>query len=151
MDQTLTHRYVLRFEHTALHPRLHTEGFSLTCPHRTPTQGTSLRIWGNYNMEYTTPLSTKITSTLRGNAQPKHHLTQEGQALSHKTNNHLTLEGFQHNLHLSLEGAKHQTPPLTRGANHHSKINLYTRGIPQIRRVNNQVITKTTNNLFPQK
>ena len=27
MDQTQTHGYVSRFEHTALHPRLHTEGF----------------------------------------------------------------------------------------------------------------------------
>ena len=66
-------------------------------------------------------------------------------------NNHLTLEGFQHQLHLSLEGAKHNPNLSLEGANHHSKINLYTRGIPQIRRVNNQVITKTTNNLFSQK
>ena len=41
MDQTQTPRFVSRFEHQALCPYLHTEGFSLTCPHRTPTQGTS--------------------------------------------------------------------------------------------------------------
>ena len=42
VDQTQTQRYILRFEHTTLRLRLHTEGFSLTCPHRTPTQGTSV-------------------------------------------------------------------------------------------------------------
>ena len=30
MEQTQTHEYVLRFEHTALRPRLDTEGFPLT-------------------------------------------------------------------------------------------------------------------------
>ena len=56
-------------EHTALRPRLHTEGFSLTCPHRTPTQGSSTEDLGQYNREYTTPLSiTNTTSTLRGKA-----------------------------------------------------------------------------------
>ena len=35
VDQTQTPRYVSRFEHKALRPRLHTEGFSLTRPHRT--------------------------------------------------------------------------------------------------------------------
>ena len=29
MDQTQTPRYVSRFEHTALRPRLHTEGFPI--------------------------------------------------------------------------------------------------------------------------
>ena len=53
MYQTQTPRYVLRFEHAALRPRLHTEGFPLTCPHRTPTQGTSTEDLGQYNREYT--------------------------------------------------------------------------------------------------
>jgi len=35
VDQMQTPRYVSRFEHTALRPRLHTEGFPLTRPHRT--------------------------------------------------------------------------------------------------------------------
>ena len=35
VDQIQTQRYVSRFEHTALRPRLHTEGFSLYRPHRT--------------------------------------------------------------------------------------------------------------------
>ena len=29
VDQTQTQKYVLRFEHPGLRPRLHTEGFSL--------------------------------------------------------------------------------------------------------------------------
>ena len=59
MDQTQTPRFVSRFEHTALHPRLHTEGFPLTRPHRTSHTGKPpMRIWGKYNREYTTPLST---------------------------------------------------------------------------------------------
>ena len=39
MDQTQTTRFVSRFEHTALRPRLHTEGFPLTRPHRTSHTG----------------------------------------------------------------------------------------------------------------
>jgi len=63
MDKTQTPRFVSRFEHTALHPRLHTEGFLLTCPHMTSTQGTSTEDLGQYNnREYTTPLSTNTTS-----------------------------------------------------------------------------------------
>ena len=49
MDQSLTHGYVSRFEHTALCPRIHTEGFPLTRPQRTPTQGTSTEDLGNTN------------------------------------------------------------------------------------------------------
>ena len=72
MDQTLTHGYVSRFEHTALRPRLHTEGFLLTCPHRTPTQGTSTEDLGQYNREYTTPLSTEYNLTLEVTQTPLH-------------------------------------------------------------------------------
>ena len=39
VDQTQTHGYVSRFEHTTLHPRLHTEGFPLTRLHRTSHTG----------------------------------------------------------------------------------------------------------------
>ena len=60
------------------------------------------------------------TTSHRGNAQlstPLHlegqalsqtmiNLTNEGQGSKPLKHNHLTLEGFQHNLHLSLEGAK---------------------------------------------
>jgi len=51
VDQTQTPRYVSRFEHTALRPRLHTEGFSLTRPHRTSHTGKPLlRILSKYNL-----------------------------------------------------------------------------------------------------
>ena len=80
VDQSQTHGYVLRFEHTALRPRLHTEGFPLTCPHRTPTQGTStedldkLQYW-----EYTTPLSQIQPLLLEARHKPNQiNLTNEG-------------------------------------------------------------------------
>ena len=41
MDQSQTQVICFEVRATALRPRLHTEGFPLTCPHRTPTQGTS--------------------------------------------------------------------------------------------------------------
>ena len=79
MDQTQTPRYVSKFEYTALRPRLHTEGFPLTCTHRTPTQGTSTEDLGQYNREYTTPLSTEYNLSLEAmHNQHKNHLTQEG-------------------------------------------------------------------------
>ena len=52
---------------------------SLTYPHRTPTQGTSTKIWGKYNREYTTPLSTEYNLSLElMHNKHKYHLTQEG-------------------------------------------------------------------------
>ena len=48
VDQMQTHRYVSRFEHTALRPRLHIEGFSLTRPHRTSHTGNLNEDLGKY-------------------------------------------------------------------------------------------------------
>ena len=76
MDQMQTHEYVTRFEHTALRPRLHTEGFPLTLS----TQGTSTEDLGQYNWEYTTPLSI-TTQPLQLEARHKAtdiNLTNEG-------------------------------------------------------------------------
>ena len=39
VDQTQTQGYVSRFEHPALRPRLHTEGFLLIRPQRTSHTG----------------------------------------------------------------------------------------------------------------
>ena len=83
MDQTQTHEYVSRFEHTALCPRLHTEGFLLISstqefPHREPP----LRIWGKYNREYTTPLSTEYNLSQRQG-------TTNTKITSHKRGRHL--------------------------------------------------------------
>ena len=74
-----------------------------------PTQGSSTEDFGQYNnREYTTPLSTNTISTLRGKAQPTQNPPHTRGVGTYPTQiNHLTLEGFQHNLHLSLEGAKH--------------------------------------------
>ena len=74
MDQTQTHGYVSRFEHTALRPHLHTEGFSLTYPHRTLTQGTSTEDLDKYNREYTTPLSTEYNLSQRQCTTNNKHL-----------------------------------------------------------------------------
>ena len=100
------------------HRRIFTNSSTLDFSHREPP----LRIWVNTTWEYTTPLSNKynlytqrqgttnsITSTLIGigTYQTTNHLTLEGLGSKPLKHNHLTLEGFQHNLHLSLEGAKH--------------------------------------------
>ena len=50
VDQTQTHRYILRFEHITLRPRLHTEGFSLTRPYRTSHTGTFTKDLSKYKL-----------------------------------------------------------------------------------------------------
>ena len=66
----------------------------------------------------------------------------------YKHNPPLHEEEYQHKLHLSLEGAKPNLYLSLEGANHHSKINLYTRGISQVRRVTTWWSISTTNNFF---
>ena len=67
MDQTQTQGYVSRFEHPALRPRLHTEGFPLTRPQRTPTQGTSTEDLGQLQYGvHNSSLNYNTTSTLKG-------------------------------------------------------------------------------------
>ena len=53
---------------TALHPGLHTEGFSLSVRIGLPTQGTPTEDLGNTNLEYTTPLSNNNNLYTRGKA-----------------------------------------------------------------------------------
>ena len=129
VDQTQTQGYVSRFEHPVLRPRLHTEGFPLSRPHRTSTQGTSTEDYGKYNnREYTTPLSTNTTSHQRQcttNTKSTSH--KRGRHLTYK-HNHLTLKGFQHKLHLSLEGAKHNFHLSLEGANHNFHNHLTIEG-----------------------
>jgi len=73
---------------TALHPRLHTEGFSL-CPHRISSQGTSTE-------EFT------ITKLGVHNSSFQHnHLYTRGKAIS-QNNDHLYTRGIK---------AQSQTPP----------------------------------------
>ena len=76
MDQSQRPRYVSRFEHLALHPRLHHRvGFPIHYqrPPRTPTEGTFTEKDLLQLQEYQTPLS-------------NNHLTTEGQARSQYNN-----------------------------------------------------------------
>ena len=67
------------------HRRISTNSSTQDFSHREPP----LRIWGNYNWEYTT-LSTNTTSLTRGKAQLKSHLHLEGYVLSQtKITSHL--------------------------------------------------------------
>ena len=85
--------------------------------------------------------------------EARHKATQN--TTSHKRGRHLA----NTNQSPHTWGIPTQTPPLTRGsqptistslegANHHSKINLYTRGISQVRRVTTWWSISTTNNFF---
>ena len=98
------HTNMFRGSSTQLYvPAFTQKDFQSTCPHRTPTQGTSTEDLGQYNnWEYTTPLFTNTTSTLRGQAQ-SHHKSITSQ-----------LEGWaqsQQPINLSLEG-QGTKPPL---------------------------------------
>jgi len=78
VDQTQTPRYVLRFEHTALRPRHHTEGFSLTRPHRTSHTGNLHKGFGQIQLRSIQLLSPTIQPLTRGKAQNKSPLHLEG-------------------------------------------------------------------------
>ena len=121
LDQTQAPRNISWFEHTALRPRLHTEGFPLTRPHRTSHTGKPpLRIWGNYNnREYTTPLS--------NTTQPLHLEAR------HKANTHqphtkgIRLKATQTQSPHTW-GIPTQSPPLTRGSQIHFHYHLTLEG-----------------------
>ena len=99
----------------------------LACPHRTPTQGTSTEDLGQYNnREYTTPLSTEY-NLHRGNTNTTSH--ERGRPLAKQPQSTPSLRGIH---------------------NHHSKINLYPRGITQSRRVYNLVVYLNHKPIFPQ-
>ena len=100
MDQTLTTRYVLRFEPLALHPRLHhREGFPIHyLPPREPPPRRIFTI-----REYRTPLSNTAS-------QPR------GRPVA-KQPQHLYRRGLQIPTPPLTRGRKQQpTPPLTRGS-----------------------------------
>ena len=121
MDQTQTPRYVLRFEHPALRPRLHTEGFSLSSTQDFPHREPPLRIWANAIWEYTTPLSTvnNTTSTLRGKVQSQIRST------SQLRDRHLAKQSTSHQR--DTQSPLSQSP-LTKGISTQSPL---TRGISQ--------------------
>ena len=70
MDQSLIHGYVSRFEYTAPRPRLHTEGFPLSRPQRTPTEGTSTEDLGQIQPGVHNSSLNRIQPLTRGNAKP---------------------------------------------------------------------------------
>ena len=100
--------------HCSTSPPSHIKIFNpLTCPHRTPTQGTSTEDLGQLQPGvHNSPLN-RIQPLTEATQTPPH---PRGVGTWQIQNNHLTLEGFQHKLHLSLEGAKPKIPPLTRGS-----------------------------------
>ena len=79
VDQTQTQRYVSRFEHLALRPRLHTEGFPLIVHKELPTQGTFTEDLSKYKPGvHNSSLNQYNLSLEVMHNQNKHHLTQEG-------------------------------------------------------------------------
>ena len=82
-------------------------------------------------------LSQPNTTSHRDNTNTTSH--KRGRHLAKQPQSTSSLRGIQiqHQLHLSLEGAIHNLNFSPEGANHHSTINLYQRGIPQIGRVYN--------------
>ena len=134
VDQSQTHGYVLRFEHTSLRPRLHTEGFSLSSPHRTSHTGNLHWGYGQLQFGSTQLLSQQYNLSLEARHKPTQYQPHRwGIGTKPNNHNHLTLERFQHNLHyhLSLEGYQH---------NH-----LSLEGYHKSRRVNNLVVSTSTN------
>jgi len=89
MDQSQRPRYVSRFEHLALHPRLHHRvGFPIH--YLPPREPLPKRIC--YNTRSTKLLSQTTTST-EANNQPTTTSTEE----AHNQHNHLYLRGIQTN------------------------------------------------------
>ena len=148
VDQTQTTRYVSRFEHTALlRPRLHTEEFSLTRPHRTSHTRNLHWGFGANTIGSTQLLSQPIQHPLEARHK-QITSTLRGMALSQTT---IT----------SHWGISTQSPPLTRGSQIPLPLSPHTWGIQLNHlslkgyhnqwKVYNLVITKTTNNFFPNK
>ena len=92
MDQSLTPRYVSRFEPLLYVPAFTQKDFHYFIHIGLPTQGTSTEDLGNTNLEYTTPLSNKYNLFTRGKEQQLSPLHLEGWALS------------QNKINLSIEG-----------------------------------------------
>ena len=137
MDQTLTTRFVSRFEHPALHPRLHhREGFPIH--YLPPREPSPRRIC--YNSRSTKLLSQTTTSQPRGTPVAK-----------------------QPQITSTEEGYTNQTPPLTRGSKPQSSTSieegtnqspdqpLPKRDTTKSKGVYNLEASTTSNNLFSTK
>ena len=121
MDQTQRHRYVSRFEHPALHSRLHhREGFLI-------------------HYRSTKLLSQPYNATEA--IQPQSTSTEEGYGPQSTNQLHLTLEGANTNLNLYRRGSK--PIPL--------RSTSTKEGYNKTRRVYNLEVSTTSNNLFSTK
>ena len=133
----------------------------LTCPPRTPTEGTSTEDFGQYNWEYRTPLSTNTTSTeviQMVYRRPEYrtpqfhqynqlHLTERDTSIIH-----LYRRGIQAPTNsTSPRGSKPQPQSLPKREHSTIQINLYQRGIAKKKGVYNKVITKDHKLNFPTK
>ena len=110
MDQSQRPRYVSRFEHLALHPRLHHRvGFPIH--YLPPREPLSKRIC--YNSRSTKLLSQTTTS------QPR------GRPVANTTTNTSTEEGYKTPTPPLTRGSKQlPTPPLTRGSKPQSSTSI---------------------------
>ena len=82
VNQSLTPRYVSRFEPLLYVPAFTQKDFRYIVYAGLPTQGTSTEDLGNTTLEYTTPLSTNNNLYTRGKAQHKSPLHLEGLTLN---------------------------------------------------------------------
>ena len=88
----------------------------LTCPHRTPTQGSSTEDLGQYNKRvHNSSLNRIQPLTEAMHNQHKHHLTQEGRHLAN-TNQSPHTWGILTQTPPHTRGSQTQSPPLTRGS-----------------------------------
>ena len=104
MDQSQTQVICFEVRSTALRPRLHTEGFPLTRPHRTSHTGNlhwgfgAIIITGSNNSSLN-QYNLSLEARHKANTNQPHNRGIGTKPLKY---NHLTLEGFQHNLHNHL-------------------------------------------------
>ena len=127
VDQTQAHRYISRFEHTALpppsHRRIFTNSSTQDFPHREPP----LRIWANTTRS-TQLLSQQYNLYTRGKAQHKSPLHLEGWALNQtKITSHLR----DSNSITSHQREANTTPTITSSLRGISTQSPLTRGISQ--------------------
>jgi len=127
VDQTQIPRYDSRFEPLLYVPAFTQKDFHYILKTGHPTQGASTEDLGNTILEYTTPLSKQQPLHKRQGTKPhKINLTIEGYDTKPNNNNHLSLEGYRHNLH-----------------NH-----LYTREITQSKERLQLLVVSTTTNQY---
>ena len=115
----------------------------LTCPPRTPTQGTSTEDLGQIQPGVPNSSLNQYNLSQR---QHKHHLTKRGRPLAKQPQSTSSLRGIYNQSPPLTRGSKPQSQPLTRGSQPPLQINLYPRGIQQIGGLQSWWSISTTNN-----